>query len=254
MVEAQDFSQMSGIRHGFFNRRGGASQGLYASLNCGLGSDDDKDTVLNNRAAVAAHLRLAPPQLITSYQHHSAEVITVSTPWSITDAPRADGMVTNVKNIGLGILTADCAPVLFAEPDAGVVGAAHAGWRGAVSGVTDAVISAMEVLGARRSSIVAVIGPTISQSAYEVGPEFIQDFLEQDAAHRQFFASSVRDTHFMFDLPGYLIQRLEAAKIASARWVEECTYPEENQFFSYRRTTHRGEKDYGRQISVITLT
>jgi purine-nucleoside/S-methyl-5'-thioadenosine phosphorylase / adenosine deaminase len=253
MIEAQEFSQMTGIRHGFFDRQGGASQGLYACLNCGLGSDDDRDTVLNNRATVASHLKLAPPQLITAYQHHSADVVTVTKPWDITDAPMADGMVTNIEHIGLGLLTADCAPVLFADPHAHVIGAAHAGWRGAVAGICDNTITAMENLGAQRASIVAVIGPTISQSAYEVGPEFIENFLEQNPAHEQFFTPSSRDKHFMFDLPGYLIQRLKRADIASVSSVGNCTYTAEDKFFSYRRATHKSEKDYGRQISVITL-
>lgn len=254
MVEAQTLSQLPDIRHGFFDRSGGTSPGLYSSLNCGLGSGDDKDIVLNNRATVAAHLKLAPPQLITTYQHHSADVITVTNPWSIADAPMADGMVTNVSNIGLGILTADCAPVLFADTKSRVIGAAHAGWRGAVAGVTDNIITAMEKLGSQRSAIVAVIGPAISQSAYEVGPEFIDSFLAQDPAHQQFFTPSSREKHCMFDLPGYLIQRLERANVAAVSSVEKCTYALEDQFFSYRRATHRGEEDYGRQISVITLT
>ena len=253
MVEAQELSQIPGIRHGFFDRTGGASQGIYASLNCGLGSDDNKDTVVKNRSTVAEHLNLAPSQLINVYQHHSAEVVTVTKPWSIADAPRADGMVTIERNIALGILTADCAPVLFADPNAHVIGAAHAGWRGAVAGITDNIITAMESLGAQRSAIVAVIGPAISQSAYEVGPEFIVTFLEQAPGNRQFFITGTRDRHFMFDLPGYLNQRLEAANIASSSWMGNCTYAAEDQFFSYRRTTHRSEKDYGRQISVITL-
>ncbi len=254
MVEAKEFSTMPGIRHGFFNRQGGASKGIYASLNCGLGSGDNRDIVVKNRSTVATHLNLAPDQLITAYQHHSPEVVTVTTAWNSKDAPRADGMVTSKRNIGLGLLTADCAPVLFADPNAHVIGAAHAGWRGAVAGITDNIITAMESLGAQRASIVAVIGPTISQSAYEVGPEFIENFLEQDPTHEQFFTPSSRDRHFMFDLPGYVIQRLEAANIASSSWVGHCTYAAEDQFFSYRRATHKGEKDYGRQISVIALT
>ena len=254
MVEAQALLQIPGIRHGFFDRNGGASRGLYSSLNCGLGSNDDKDIVLNNRATVATHLKLAPPQLITTYQHHSADVVTVTSPWSIADAPMADGMVTGESNIGLGLLTADCAPVLFADTNSRVIGAAHAGWRGAVAGVTDNIIAAMEKLGSRRSQIIAVIGPTISQGAYEVGPEFIKNFLEQDPAHRQFFAASAREKHFMFDLPRYLTRRLEQAEISAVHCVEKCTYAHEDQFFSYRRATHKGEKDYGRQISVITLS
>lgn len=254
MVKAEEISQIPGIRHGFFDRQGGASQGIYTSLNCGLGSGDNTDIVSNNRNTVAAKLELDSHQLITVHQHHSPDIITVTTPWNAADAPKADGMVTNVADIGLGILTADCAPVLFADKNAGVIGAAHAGWRGAVSGVTDNTITAMEALGAQRSAIVAIIGPTISQNAYEVGPEFFTTFVEQDADHKKFFAPSSRDTHYMFDLPSYLIQRLQRANIAEVRWVELCTYAVEEQFFSYRRTTHNQEKDYGRQISVISLT
>jgi len=254
MVEAQALAQLPGIRHGFFERKNGASRGLYTSLNCGLGSDDDRQTVLKNRATVAAHMNLASAQLLTAYQHHSPDVITVTEPWDIAEPPKADGMVTNISNIGLGLLTADCAPVLFADADARVIGAAHAGWRGAVAGVTDNIISAMEDLGAKRSAIIAVIGPAISQNAYEVGPEFIENFLEQDPTHQQFFTPSLREKHFMFDLPGYLTQRLERANISAVSRVEKCTYAHEDQFFSYRRATHEREKDYGRQISVITLS
>jgi len=229
MIEAQALSQIPGIRHGFFGNTGGVSQGIYASLNCGLGSDDNKEHVLSNRSHVAAHLGLAPKRLITAYQIHSPEVLTVTKPWSIENAPKADGMVTNEPNIGLSILTADCAPVLFMDHNAGVIGAAHAGWRGAVSGVTDNIITAMENLGAQRASITAAIGPTISQNAYEVGPEFIEAFVEQDAAHRKFFAPSIRDNHFMFDLPGYLIQRLQRAELSSVSSIAMCTYRSEER-------------------------
>lgn len=253
MVEAQALSGISDIRHGFFDRQGGASKGLFASLNCGLGSGDNRETVLENRAEVASRLNLAQDQLLMVHQHHSPEIITVTDPWDMAEAPKADGMVTNQANIGLGILTADCAPVLFADPSANIIGAAHAGWRGALSGVTDNIIAAMEKLGAKRSAIIAVIGPTISRTAYEVGPEFIQTFLSQDKGHQQFFTPSTRDQHFMFDLPEYLLQRLQRAHIAAASWVDICTYKQENRFFSYRRCTHNQETDYGRQISVITM-
>ena len=253
MVEAEALSRIPEIRHGFFERNGGASKGLYASLNCGLGSDDNKELVLQNRSQVASRLNLTAEQLTNVHQYHSPDIVTVSEPWDVADAPKADGMVTNVSNIGLGILTADCAPVLFADQKAGVIGAAHAGWRGAVAGVTDNIITAMENLGADRSSITAVIGPTISRTAYEVGPEFFATFIEQDESHTQFFIPSTRDDHHMFDLPGYVIQRLQRANLASVSWVEMCTYAQEDKFFSYRRATHNKEKDYGRQISVITL-
>jgi len=253
MVEAPEFSKIPHIRHGFFGREGGSSHGIYASLNCGLGSGDDRKIVVNNRASAASRLNLAAHKLITAYQYHSSEIITVTKPWNHDDAPKADGMVCKLSNIGLGLLTADCAPVLFADENAGVIGAAHAGWRGAISGVTDNIVTAMENLGARRSSIVAVIGPAISQNAYEVGPEFITAFVEQDAGHRQFFVPSSRNKHYMFDLPGYLMQRLQCANLAAVSSLKTCTYAHEKQFFSYRRTTHKGEKDYGRQISIIAL-
>lgn len=253
MIEAHNLTLIPDIRHGFFTRQGGLSAGLYATLNCGLGSKDDRDLVMRNRAHVATSLGLSPGELLTVYQEHSAKVVEAENPWEIDSGPHADGMVTNRRGMALGILTADCAPVLFADDDAGVIGAAHAGWRGAHAKITDAVIKAMEKLGARRQSISAAIGPTIQQASYEVGPELKQAFLSDTPANSDYFQSSTRDGHFMFDLPGYLAGLLQQAGVKSVERVNQCTYRQADNFFSYRRATHKQESDYGRQISAITL-
>jgi YfiH family protein len=242
-----------GISHGFFGRQGGHSSGLFASLNCGLGSGDDLGLVRRNRAIVAEQLGTDEPHLVTAFQHHSADVITVRDAWPVTERPKADGLVTDVPGLALGVLTADCGPVLFAEPDAGIIGAAHAGWKGALTGVTDSTIEAMVALGARREKIHAVIGPTISRRAYEVGPEFPGPFLAADPSTSIYFRAAERPGHFMFNLPGYLLRRLEAAGIGLACNLDLCTFSDEQQFFSYRRATHRKEGDYGRQIAAISL-
>ena len=237
------------ISHGFFGRAGGVSQGIFASLNCGPGSGDTRADVVENRRRVAA--ALAPgAALLTLYQIHSAEAVAVTAPWNIGEGPQADAMATNLPGLALGILTADCAPVLFADAEAGVIGAAHAGWKGAVGGVTDAAIAAMEALGARRGRIAAAIGPCISQTNYEVGPEFRERFAVADG---RFFAAGDRDGHFHFDLEGYVAMRLAAAEVASVERLSACTYAREDDYFSFRRATHRGEKDYGRQVSAIVL-
>ena len=237
------------ISHGFFGRAGGVSQGIFASLNCGPGSGDVRADVVENRRRVAA--ALAPEAtLLTLYQVHSAEAVAVTAPWNIGEGPQADAMATNQPGLALGILTADCAPVLFADAQAGIIGAAHAGWKGAVGGVTDAAIAAMEALGARRGRIAAAIGPCISQANYEVGPEFRERFAESDSC---FFIAGDRDGHFRFDLEGYVAMRLARADIASVERLCACTYAREDDYFSFRRATHRGEKDYGRQLSAIVL-
>jgi polyphenol oxidase len=228
------------IAHGFFGRTGGVSQGIFASLNCGPGSGDAREDVVENRNRVAE--ALAPgAALLTLYQIHSGDAVTVTAPWNIGEGPKADAMATNVPGLALGILTADCAPVLLADPEAGVIGAAHAGWKGALGGVTDSVIAAMENLGARRERIAASIGPCISQANYETGPEF-----------RERFPASFFDGR-RFDLEGYVAQRLAAAHIQNVARLAACTYAREADFFSYRRATHRGEADYGRQVSAIVL-
>jgi YfiH family protein len=243
----------AGIAHGFFGREGGVSTGLYESLNCGPGSSDDPKAVAENRRLVAA--TLAPDaqgaRLISLSQIHSAVVHTLPA-WE--ERPEGDAMVTATPGLALGILTADCAPVLLADPKARVIGAAHAGWKGALGGVLEAALEAMENLGASRDRIDAAIGPCISQDNYEVGDDFRARFLEQGAKHRRFFVPSDREGHHRFDLPGFTAYRLTAAGVGSVERLGICTYPPENGFFSFRRTTHAKEPDYGRQISAIVLT
>jgi polyphenol oxidase len=242
------------ISHAFFTREGGVSTGIYASLNGGLGSSDDPAHVAENRRRMADRLGVAETALVSLHQIHSAETIVVERPWGRHDRPRADGMVTRVPGIALAISTADCGPVLFADPKGGVVGAAHAGWRGALGGVLEATLGAMERLGAARDRITAVLGPTISQAAYEVGAELVAGFRQADPGNERFFRPAARDRHAMFDLPGYIGARLARAGVSSVVNLGRCTYREEALFFSYRRTTHRGEPDYGRLISAIALT
>ena len=239
-----------GVRHGFFTRRGGASSGVFAGLNCGVGSTDQSEIVAINRARVADAMRVSPTHLVGVHQVHSADVVTVTEP--LQDKPRADAMVTSTPGVALSVLTADCQPVLFADPKAGVVGAAHAGWRGALSGVLEATIDAMETLGAARSRICAAIGPCISQRAYEVGPEFLETFIAEDDAFARFFAQGEGD-RLHFDLPGFGLDRLRAAGIGQANWTRHCTYSDPDRFYSYRRTVHAKEADYGRLIAAITL-
>ncbi len=237
-------------RHGFFGRKGGASSGIYEGLNCGFGSGDQTEAVRTNRARVAEAMGVTEDALVSVHQYHSDAVLTVTEPRQ--DRPKADAMVTNVPGVALGILTADCQPVLFSDPEAGVIGAAHAGWRGAVGGVLEATVDAMEALGAKRDAIRAVIGPSISQAAYEVGPEFFDTFTADDPGNARFFAGGTGD-RMMFDLPAFGLSRLRAAGIAQAEWTRHCTYADDARFFSYRRATHRGEADYGRLISAIAL-
>ena len=240
-----------GIAHGFFGRRGGVSKGIFASLNCGPGSDDERTDVIENRRRVRE--ALAGSHLLTLYQIHSAEAVAVTASWNMGEGPQADGMVTNLPGLALGILTADCAPVLFTDAEAKVIGAAHAGWKGALGGVTDSTLTAMEKLGAKRNRIAAAIGPCICQANYEVGPEFRERFLQADSGFERFFVASDRPDHFRFDLEGFVAQRLDAAGIAKVDRLSTCTYADEDAFFSFRRATHRQEKDYGRQVSAIVL-
>lgn len=251
MLEILTADALSGVRHGFFTRKGGASSGIFAGLNCGPGSSDLSDAVAINRARVAEAMAVQPAHLITLHQTHSADVIHVTEPLR-GDRPQADAMVTATPGLALGILTADCQPVLFADPQAGVVGAAHAGWRGARAGVLEATLAAMERLGADRANITAIIGPTISQSAYEVGPEFFDRFRDEDPGSARHFANG-RGERMWFDLPGYSLARLRAAGVARAEWTRHCTFSDPDRFFSFRRTTHAGEADYGRLISTIRL-
>jgi YfiH family protein len=240
-------------RHGFFTRRGGASSGIFQGLNCGPGSSDQSDCVRLNRDRVADAMGVAPHALVTVHQVHSADVVTINAPPPQGDArPRADALVTATPGLALAILTADCQPVLFADPQAGVIGAAHAGWRGALSGVLEATLDAMEGLGARRDRVQAVIGPCISQRAYEVGPEFLDSFLAEDSGHSRFFANGV-DGRYQFDLVGFGLTRLRAAGVGQASWTGHCTYSDPALFYSYRRSVHEGQADYGRLISAIRL-
>jgi len=246
---ARNLEKLGQIAHGFFGRTGGVSTGVYASLNCGPGSRDDPAAVVENRARVVA--ALAPgARLVSQAQIHSANVNIVGPDWNFAARPEGDAMVTTLPGVMLGILTADCAPVLFADTEVGVIGAAHAGWKGAVAGVLENTVAAMERAGAKTGRIVAAIGPTISQVNYEVGADMRERFAEKDSG---FFVPSDRAGYFRFDLPGYVAGRLRRAGIASVSNLGLCTYPPENGFFSYRRTTHLSEPDYGREISVIVL-
>ncbi|OED48243.1 peptidoglycan editing factor PgeF [Leisingera sp. S232] len=238
------------VRHGFFTRKGGASSGIYHGLNCGLGSTDQREAVQINRTRVAAAMDVEPEHLAAVHQVHSADVQVVTEPSQ--DRPRADAMVTNVPGLALSILTADCQPVLFSDPEAGVIGAAHAGWRGTLDGVLEATLEAMEALGARRENTAAVIGPSISQRAYEVGPEFFEDFMMQDDAYGRFFATG-ENGRYLFDLPGLGLHKLRQAGAGNAGWTRHCTYSDPDKFYSYRRATHAREADYGRLISCIRL-
>jgi YfiH family protein len=255
MIESRHLSALPGIRHGFHTRQGGASEGLYASLNCGFGSGDALDIVARNRATVAERLEVEEGALLTVWQSHSPDVVNVDSPWDVRKPPEGDAMVSATPGIALGILTADCAPVLFADAEACVIGAAHAGWKGAIAGITDATLVAMEKLGAKRERIVAVIGPTIGPASYEVGPELYAAFIKQSPDNAKHFSTSPGQPHrYRFDLPGYLTARLAKAGVCETAQLDLDTYQNEDSFFSYRRMTHRGEKVYGRQISTIALS
>lgn len=249
-LEILTSDSLTPIRHGFFTRKGGASSGVFAGLNCGRGSSDQEEIVAINRARVAGAMGVTPDCLLTVHQVHSADAVTVST---VPDTPpQADAMITATPGIALGVLTADCMPVLFADPGNRVIGAAHAGWRGALDGVLDATIDGMIALGAVRDRIRAVIGPCISQTAYEVGPEFLEQFTDADRDYARFFANGQHD-RYQFDLTGFGLHRLRQQGIADAEWIRACTYADPDRFYSYRRATHAGEADYGRLISAISL-
>ena len=241
---------LADVRHGFFTRKGGASSGIFAGLNCGQGSSDQSEIVEINRTRVADAMGVPLTHLVTVHQIHSAKVVIADAP--LADRPEADAIVTATPGLALAVLTADCQPVLFADRKTGVIGAAHAGWRGALDGILEATLEAMEALGAHRADIVAAIGPTISQRAYEVGPEFLDDFLAEDPSNSRFFANGNGD-RYLFDLPGFGLHRLRRAGVGDAEWIRQCTYSDPARFYSYRRTTHEGGADYGRLISAITL-
>ncbi len=251
-LTAPTLDDLPGIRHGFFTRRGGVSRGLYASLNCGYGSGDDRDAVRQNRRRSLAALGADCDDVTTAFQVHSARAVLVSEPWNPGDGPRADAMVATAPNVALGILTADCAPVLFADPEARVIGAAHAGWRGALDGIIRATISRMCEAGAALPRIKAAIGPCIGPDSYEVGPEFPGPFLERDSRADRFFQP--RDgNRLSFDLAGYVTAELAKIGVGQIAIVARDTCAEEASFFSYRRTCHQGGGDYGRNLSVILL-
>lgn len=249
-----DLAALPGIAHGFYTRRGGVSQGVYASLNCGVGSGDDRAAVLTNRSRVAASLGVTADQLASPYQVHGADVAIVTEAWPQGEGPNADAVVTQWPGVAIGVGTADCAPVLFADAEARVVAAAHAGWGGAFRGVLEATVVTMLTLGAKANRIVAAIGPAIAQASYEVGPEFRERFAAEDKANDNFFVDSARADHHLFDLTGYVSSRLEKLGLARVASLGLDTYTDEERFFSFRRTTHRGEGDYGRMISAIALT
>lgn len=253
MITLGALNDISGIRHGFFTREGGVSSGLYSSLNCGFGSGDAAEAVAENRRRAMARLDLPATVLTTVYQVHSPDVAVVDEPWSPAEAPKADALVTNRPGIALGILTADCVPVLFCDPKAAVIGAAHAGWKGAIGGVIEATVTAMARLGAEPDRIVAAIGPHIGRRSYEVGADFHARFLADADSNEGFFAPSSRPGHFLFDLGGYVEMRLGLAGVGLLQRAPNDTVREQDRFFSYRRSVLRGEPDYGRGLSAIAL-
>ncbi|MFZ2870015.1 peptidoglycan editing factor PgeF [Zavarzinia sp.] len=243
---------LAGLSHGFFGRKGGVSEGIYSSLNCGLGSDDARDAVMENRDRIAG--AIGATALLSLYQVHSCDVVTVDSPWTPGEGAKADAMVTRQRGIALGILTADCAPILFADRAAGVIGAAHAGWKGALGGIAEATVAAMVTLGAEPSRIAAVIGPCIGRASYEVGPEFEARFIELDGADSaRFFHRPDPAARPHFDLPAYVAARLRRAHVGTLELTGLDTFAGEGDFFSFRRTTHRGEGDYGREVAAIML-
>ncbi|WP_419737667.1 peptidoglycan editing factor PgeF [Ruegeria sp.] len=250
-LEILTSDMLAPVKHGFFSRRGGASSGVFAGLNCGYGSSDQTEIVALNRRRVADAMDVTPEALVGIHQVHSPDVLTVDAPLT-GKKPKADALVTATPGLALTILTADCQPVLFCDPDANVIGAAHAGWRGALDGVLEATLDAMEALGATRENTRAVIGPSISQAAYEVGPEFLDAFMAESSENSRFFANGTED-RMQFDLPAFGLHKLRQAGVGQAEWTRHCTYSDPDRFYSYRRTTHAKEADYGRLISAIRL-
>jgi polyphenol oxidase len=241
-----------GLRHAFFGRDGGVSEGIYATLNGGIGSNDDPAKVAENRRRMAEHLGVSAGHLITAFQVHSPDVAVASAPWDTASRPRADAIVTSTEGLAIGITAADCGPILLVDPRVRVIGAAHAGWRGALSGIIESTVAAMEKLGADRANILAAIGPLIRQSSYEVGNEFVERFIEADAHNSVFFLPAAREGHAMFDLAGFIRIRLENAGVLLIDDVGIDTYADQH-FFSYRRSVHRKEADYGRHVHAIVL-
>jgi YfiH family protein len=253
MLTIGPLNDLPGLRHGFLTRQGGVSEGLYSSLNCGLGSGDDPAKVAENRRRALAKLELNGAELVTAYQVHSAKAIVVERPWAQEDRPQVDGLVTRVPGLALGVLTADCVPVLLADSQASVIGTAHAGWHGALDGVLESTVEAMEGLGAARERLVAGIGPAIAQRSYEVGPDYPAPFLAEDHDNQDLFCPSRRQGDFHFDLKGYVARRLARLGLALVQALPCDTCAEDRRFFSYRRSCLRGETDYGRGLSIICL-
>ena len=251
-IAAPELARLVHLRHAFFTRQGGASRGVYASLNGGMGSNDERASVVENRARMTKALGVAADAMVTVHQVHSPDAVHVAAPHPGA-APKADAMATATPGLAIAVATADCGPVLFADRERRIVGAAHAGWKGALTGVLDNTIAAMERLGARRSSIIAVLGPTIGPNSYEVGPEFIARFREEAPANERFFSPSTKPGHFHFDLPAYILARLARAEVEAVDLGLD-TYADAERFYSYRRSVHRGEPDYGRLIAAIALT
>jgi YfiH family protein len=251
ILKSSSLDATGAVRHGFFTREGGISTGVYAMLNAGIGSRDAPDNVRENRARMATALRVPPDRLLTAYQVHSAEAVILDRPWPVEERPRADAVVTNTPGLAVAITTADCGPILLADAGARVIAAAHAGWRGALGGVLESAVAAMERCGARRDRIIAAIGPMIRQPSYEVGPDLIAAF--SGSTDGRFFRPAERAGHAFFDLAGYIASRLHAAGIAHVDDLDACTYADDKRFFSYRRSVHRNEDDYGRHISAIAL-
>ncbi len=254
MIKVPELEAIQCISHGFFTRESGVSKGIYSSLNVGWGSYDNPDNVLENRRRVAEKMGAAPDQLINCHQVHSSKVLSVSAPFTEEDDKQADALVTKTSGLAIGILTADCGPVLFVDPQNRIIGAAHSGWKGALGGILPNTVAAMEELGAKAENIIAVMGPMISQKAYEVGPEFAVRFLEVSQDNERFFTRSKKPLHSMFDLPAFIKAQLDKLSLKQVIDLKLCTYADEDRFFSYRRATHNQERDYGRQISTIMLT
>ena len=252
MLASPLLSAIPGLRHAFFTREGGISRGLYDSLNGGLGSGDDPANVAENRRRMAERMDVPPSRFLSPWQIHSPDAVAVSTPWETTSRPRADAIVTRAEGLSIGVTAADCGPILFVDPNARVVGAAHAGWKGALTGILESTVEAMEQLGAERTGIVAAIGPLIRQHSYEVGGEFVERFIEADADNSLFFIPSAKEGHAMFDLAGFIRMRLENAGVLMIDDLGVDTYSDE-RFYSYRRSVHRHEPDYGRHVHAIAL-
>jgi YfiH family protein len=245
-------SAIPGLNHAFFTREGGVSGGIYAGLNGGIGSRDDATHVAENRRRMAEQIGVTPQHFLTVYQVHSPDVVVASAPWENASRPRADAIVTNTEGLAIGVTAADCGPILLADPSARVIGAAHTGWKGALTGIVESTVDAMEKLGAERSGIVAAIGPLIRQHSYEVGGEFVERFIEADAEYAPFFIPATREGHAMFDLAGFIRMRLENAGVLMIDDIGLDTYSDE-RFYSYRRSVHRKEPDYGRHVHAIVL-